>query len=188
MALLASGATVAYFSDTESSNGNNFTAGTLNLTVNGNDGINTVLFNVSNLRPGSQPTGRYTIRNTGSVAGYLDIENVSFASNENGRIEPEVEAGDASDDTGELDDVLNLRMYLDNDKDGYYSVGDRMFYNGLVKNIPSHFELDEPVAAGSGVEVVSEVYDWWNTSIDNQAQNDSLVINSTMELSQTAGQ
>jgi predicted ribosomally synthesized peptide with SipW-like signal peptide len=188
VAIVAVGATRAYFSDTETSTGNTFTAGTLDLTVNGNNGVNTVLFTSANLKPGSQPTGKYTLRNAGSVAGFIDIENISFVSSENTRIEPEIEAGDLTDDEGELDDVLNVRMFLDYNGDGYISTGDVVFYNGLVKNLPTHFELNEPIPADTGIDFVTEVYDWWNTSTDNQAQSDSLVINATFELGQSATQ
>jgi len=44
VAAIATGATVAYFSDTETSNSNTFAAGTLDLDVNGNNGVNTVKF------------------------------------------------------------------------------------------------------------------------------------------------
>ena len=178
----------AYFSDTETSTGNAFAAGTLDLTVNGNNGTNTVLFNSTNMKPGSQPKGTYTLNNIGSIAGYIDIENVSFVSNENTLTEPEIEAGDTTSDTGELDDVLNVRMFLDYNGDGWISTGDVTFYNGYVKDLPTHFELNEPIPAGTGVDFVTEIYDWWSTSMDNQAQSDSLVINVTFELAQTTGQ
>ena len=192
VAAIVIGGTVAYFSDTETSTGNTFTAGTLNLTVNDKDGENVILFNLSNLRPGDQPKGKYTIKNIGSINGYLDIENISFESYENECIEPEIEAGDTTCETGpdqgELDDVLNLRMFLDYNGDGWISTGEPVFFNGKVKDLPTHFELNEPVPANGGVDFVAEIYDWWNTPDDNKAQSDSLVINMTFELAQTTGQ
>jgi len=191
VAAIAIGGTVAYFSDTETSTGNTFTAGTLNLTVNDKDGEN-VSFSFSNLKPGSQPKVKYTIKNTGSIAGFLDIENISFESYENDCIEPEIEAGDTScatgTDQGELDDVLNLRMFLDYNGDGWISTGEPVFFNGKVKDLEAQFELDEPVPANGGTDFVAEIYDWWTNSMDNQAQSDSVVINMTFELAQTAGQ
>ncbi|MCR4394800.1 MAG: CalY family protein, partial [Dehalococcoidales bacterium] len=103
--LVGAGA-LASFSDTESST-NTFTAGTLDLTVNDQNG-QTVQFSWSNLKPGDQPHQKYTLKNIGSVPGYLDIENITVESSENDLTEPEQEAGDTSADTGELDDVLNL--------------------------------------------------------------------------------
>ena len=59
------GATFAVFSDTETSAGNTFAAGSLDLTVDG-DNTNVVKFNVSDMRPGNQPKGTYTLANVGS--------------------------------------------------------------------------------------------------------------------------
>lgn len=192
IAAIVIGGTVAFFSDTETSTGNTFSAGTLNLTVNDKDGENVVLFNLSNLKPGDQPKGSYKIRNVGSINGYLDIENISFESYENECIEPEQEAGDTSCDTdadqGELDDVLNLRMFLDYNGNGWIDAGEPVFFNGKVKDLPTHFELNELVPANEGIDFVAEIYDWWNTPDDNKAQSDSLIINMTFELAQTTGQ
>ena len=187
VAAIVIGGTIAYFSDTETSTGNTFTAGTLNLTVNDKDGEN-VSFSFSNLKPGDQPKVNYKIKNVGSIAGYLDIENVSFESNENDLTEPEQEAGDTSTSTGELDDVLNLRMFLDYNGDGWISPGDVVFFDGKIKDLPTHFELNEPVPANGGTDFVAEIYDWWPTSMDNQVQSDSVVINLTFELAQTTDQ
>lgn len=191
---LAGAGTFAYFSDTETSTGNTFTAGTLDLTVNDKNGENVQLFNVSNLRPGSQPKGSYRINNIGSINGYLDIESISVESYENGCIEPEIQAGDTScgtgSDQGELDEQLNLRMFLDYNGDGWISTGEPVFFNGRVNTLPANFELNELVPAGGGVDFVAEIYDWWSGQDidDNLAQSDSLVVNMTFELGQTTGQ
>ena len=63
VAAIAVGGTIAYFSDTETSSGNTFTAGTLNLTVNTNDGTNTVVFNVSDVKPGDKGDGTWALVN-----------------------------------------------------------------------------------------------------------------------------
>lgn len=189
---LAGAGTFAYFSDTETSTGNTFTAGTLDLTVNGQNGQNVQLFNVSNLVPGNQPTGRYRINNIGSINGYLDIESISIVNNENGCIEPETQAGDTTcgPDQGELGAQLNLRMFLDYNNNGWIDTGEPMFFNGRVNTLPANFQLNEPVPAGGGVDFVAEIYDWWSGQDidDNLAQSDSLVVNMTFELSQTPAQ
>lgn len=184
--------TFAYFSDTETSNDNTFLAGRLDLTLNGKNGENVVLFNVSNLRPGNQPKATYTINNVGTIDGYLDIENITVQSYENNCIEPEIQDGDTScgdgADQGELDDVLHLRMFLDYNGDGWISQGEPVFFDNKVKNLPSNFELNEPVPPDGGTDFVAEIYDWWSTPDDNQAQSDSVVINLTFELAQTSEQ
>lgn len=174
--------TYSYFSDTETVQ-NVFTAGSLDLTVNDHNGV-PVNFTAYNLRPGNQPHWSLTLKNIGTINGKLNISNVVVVSGENGLTEPEIEAGDTSSDTGELDDVLNLRLWLDKDHNGWISGGDVMIYNDLVKNLPSSFPIAEPINAGGDVEYIVELYDWWNTALDNQAQTDTLSITFTFLLYQ----
>lgn len=182
----AVGATQAYFSDVETSRGNTFAAGSLDLTI---DGVNTnvVKFTRTGMTPDNQPTGHWTLANIGSVNGYLDIQNVTVVSNENGIIEPESEAGDTTAGVGELQDVLNLRLYFDVDKDGYWSTGDVMIYDGKVGAMPGSFALDRALAAGSDVRI-NAVFDWWSTPDDNKAMTDSFELGLDFELGQTAAQ
>jgi len=184
---VAGGITYAYFSDTETSNANTFSAGTLDLNLDGGN-TNVVKFNVSNMKPGDQPTAGYKVKNVGTVNGFLDLENVSVADQENVCTEPEVEAGDTpSSSQGELSSVVNVRLFVDNGCDGWISTGDNVFYNGKVKNLPSNFELNEPLNTGSQ-KCVQALFDWWSTANDNLAQSDSMTLNFGFELGQTAGQ
>ncbi len=182
----------AYFSDTETSAGNTFTAGTLDLEVDGQNPLTATKFTVTNMRPGNQPKGKYKLENIGTLDGYIDLENVTVTSYENIRTEAEVEAGDptAGDPgmgNGELQNVVNLRLFVDYGGDGWISTGDVVFYNGLVSALPSNFDLNEPLNAGTTTYIVA-LFDWWSTPNDNQAQSDSMDIDITFELAQTAGQ
>ena len=188
---VAVGATSAYFSDTIQVAGNTFTAGTLELNV---DGTRTpsAKFNVSNMRPDSQPKGSWTLANVGSINGYLDLENISVVNQENGCNGAEVAAGDLSCNNpgvgeGELQDVVNLRLFVDRDGDGWISAGDLVFYDGKVRDLPSSFDLNEPIYAGSSTEIVA-LFDWWPTPSDDLAQGDSFVLDLSFELAQTTGQ
>jgi len=187
VASVAVGATRALFSDTETSNGNTFTAGSLNLTVDGNDGINTVKWNVGPMAPGNQPKGTFHLANTGNVNGYLDLENIVVTSHENTIIEPETEAGDVTDPKGELEDVLNLRLFTDLDCDGWIGAGDTTFFNGKVGTIASGYDQNISIPAG-GSACITGIYDWWSTASDNQAMTDSFDLDMTFELGQTAAQ
>lgn len=190
VAALAVGATGAYFSDTETSNGNTFTAGTLDLNV---DGVNTnvVKFTASNLKPGSQPTGSYTLANVGSINGFLDIENIVITDTENGCEDPETPGdttcGNPGVGEGELSSVLGLTIYWDNDGDGYYSVGDVYVYNGMANAIAGNYDTNKPVNAGANTKL-KVVLNWWSTPSDNLAQNDTMQLDMTFELAQTTGQ
>ncbi len=60
--------TWAYFQDTETSTGNVFAAGTLDLKTDDVDGVSQTLY-ASNLKPGDNVSGSITLKNAGSVAG-----------------------------------------------------------------------------------------------------------------------
>jgi predicted ribosomally synthesized peptide with SipW-like signal peptide len=183
LALAIGWGTYAYFSDTEKSSGNVFTAGSLDLKLDGGD-VNVVKFNVANMRPGDQPKGTFNLTNAGSITGYLDLVNINVTDFENVRIEPEIEAGDTSDDVGELSSVVNLRLFVDYGKDGWISTGDNVFFNGKVNTLPSSFDLNETINAGQSLHIVA-LFDWWSTAIDDQAQTDSFVLDIGFKLSQT---
>jgi len=189
--LFASAGSMAYFSDPETSNGNTFTATSLDLNVDYGD-INVVKFTVINMRPGNQPKATFTLTNVGAIDGFLDLESIVVTSFENGRLDPEKEAGDITAGNpgkgkGELQDVVNLRLFIDYGGDGWISTGDITFFNGLVNTLPGNFELDEPINFGS-TTYITALFDWWSTSNDNLAMTDSMVIDIGFELAQTTGQ
>ena len=91
---VAIGGTIAYFSDTETSTGNTFTAGTIDLKVDGDNVL--IPYSVDNLKPGeSRGTPTYTITNTGTLPGVLSYKIQNVTTNENGVIDSEATAGDA---------------------------------------------------------------------------------------------
>ena len=191
VAVIAVGATGAYFSDTETSTGNTFTSGTLDLNVDGGN-TNVVKFTAANLRPGNQPKGSWTLANVGSVNGYLDLENIAITDTENGCVDPETGAGDVTCDNpgvgqGELSDVLGLMIFVDRNGDSWYSVGDSYVYNGMANGIGASYDVNEPINAGSSTKIVA-ILNWWSTSSDDLAQGDSMQLDVTFELGQTTGQ
>ena len=185
--VLAFGA-FAYFSDTEASTGNSFTAGTLDLNIDGAN-TNVVKFNLDKMRPGNQPIGKYTLKNVGNISGFLDIEDVTVVNLENDLLDPETEAGDTTASVGELGQLLNVRLFIDYNGDGWISTGDKVFYDGKVNNIPSSFNLNESITAGQELTVTA-IFDWWSSPglTDNLAQSDTLQLGLKFELAQTAGQ
>lgn len=84
------------FSDTETAVDNTFTAGTLDLTVNGGDTPITMAFTTDNMSPGNTYDGGcVTLHNEGTIDGVLGVEVANLVSNENGLIEPEIDDGDS---------------------------------------------------------------------------------------------
>ena len=191
MAALAVGATNAYFSDSVTSNGNSFASGTLELNVDSGR-TNVVKFNVPNMVPGNQPKGSWLVANVGSINGYLDLENVAVSDQENGCNGAEVAAGDVTCDNpgagqGELDQLVNLRLFVDRDGDGWIGGGDTVFYNGPVSGVAGNYELNELINTGNNTTITA-ILDWHSTPNDNLAQGDSMTLDLTFELAQTAGQ
>lgn len=186
------GATAAYFSDTGTSNGNTFTAGSLDLKVNGTD-ENVRLFNLSDLHPeyfvvpGNQPHSEYEITNTGTIKGYLNIKNIVVTNEERTCIGPEIAAGDDPVSlVGELGDFLNLRLWIDTNGDGWISAGENKFFDGRINTLPASFLLNMDIPAGGTVKVIGVISDWWSSSTDNLAQTDSVNIDLTFTLDQIA--
>lgn len=82
VATLATGASIAYFTDQVSSTGNTIAAGTLSLTLNGSHNTATNTFHVTNLVPGgwstAQGAGGVALKNTGSTHGtaWFEFKNI----------------------------------------------------------------------------------------------------------------
>jgi len=89
VAAIVIGGTFAYFSDVETSNGNVFTAGTLDLKTNDADGV-TATWVLADMAPGgASVTGSMVLKNTGTVAGdHVEISVVNTPI-ENAINEPE---------------------------------------------------------------------------------------------------
>ncbi len=99
------GATQALFTDEEVSTGNTFTAGTLDLTVDGVNGTQVKSFTMNNMKPGDRFGRKYFIlKNNGSVTGIPKICLTNLVNTEsNGTTEYENDGN-----PGELGDNLSL--------------------------------------------------------------------------------
>ena len=79
--------TMAYFSDTETSNGNTFTAGTLDLTLGESGGAP---ISLTNMAPGDTASGTITVTNDGSLAGWLGAKSSYVEADISGGADPNV--------------------------------------------------------------------------------------------------
>ena len=108
--------THSLFTDTETSNGNTFTAATLDLKVNGTDDPNVVYITLSNMKPGDD-TGYYKwiLKNVGSIPGKLSVTFSVIVNNENGINEPEqaAESQPYASSEGELGQYLKPGIHPD---------------------------------------------------------------------------
>ena len=119
--------TWAYFSDLETSYDNCFTAGSLDLKVDGFDDPNVLTyFEIECIAPGDSGKANVTLTNAGCVDGYGDIHFIMTENSDNGFTEPEDDVVPPNDDSwdgtaeGDLCDVLELTVKADTDRDGSY--------------------------------------------------------------------
>ena len=189
IASVAFGATRAYFSDTETSTGNTFSAGTLDLKLDSGD-ENKVAFTVTNMKPDDTYSYKYTLRNAGTISGYLDLEGIAVASDENGCNEPETTVGDTTcgdpgAGDGELDDLLKARLYWDYDCEADFDIGtDDEIYNDTVGFINDSYDEDKLLVGGGSDSCIVVSFDWTSSSNDNLGHGDSLTFNITFDLNQ----
>jgi predicted ribosomally synthesized peptide with SipW-like signal peptide len=190
VAILLGVGTVAYFSDTETSSGNTFTAGTLDLAVKGpNDADfqnpNTSPdFQLGPLAPGQSGTITYTLKNVGSLDGYLDLSDITVTDAEGEN--PESETGGHCGH-GELSNYM-LSNYI------WVTVtlGDQQLYSGKLKNIDHSYDADVPLPAGQTTTLrIQWVVDAdgrapYGADVPNDVQGDIVTVSFTIELDQVA--
>ncbi|HUT96049.1 MAG TPA: TasA family protein [Candidatus Paceibacterota bacterium] len=179
------GGTIAYFSDTETSTGNTFTAGTLDLdlTDSSEDGTEgeTGTFRFSNMAPGHFEGEPLTLRNVGSVDGYINLLNI-IATNTEG-YNPESETGDKGE-PGELGDNLQVMIFFDKNANGIYNgSGDVLVSNWVALNsLATAYNTNYFLA--SGASVILRVHWELPTSTGNDVQGDIADLSFTVELNQ----
>lgn len=94
VAVVAVGATHAWFSDTETSTGNTFTAGTLDLKTNDVDGVSHT-YTLANMKPGDwDNAGQIVLKNAGTIKGHAWYEIKNVRNYENGCNNPESKVPD----------------------------------------------------------------------------------------------
>lgn len=139
---LVAGGTGAFFSDTETSTGNTFTAGSIDLSlgsdtssannVNGPAVTNTLLsnnagrslFNFTDLKPGDLGTVVFNLMVTSNEA-YACADTDLMTGEENTIVDPEADALDADfgPGEGELQNYIQFATFADLDLDGTYDAG-----------------------------------------------------------------
>jgi predicted ribosomally synthesized peptide with SipW-like signal peptide len=139
VAAIVAGATTAFFSDTETSSGNTFTAGDIDLKIDNTSYYNGVFnpstswllkdltngdlfFNFTDLKPGDYGEDTISIH-AGSNDAYVCAEVKLTSNSENGINEPETVAGDVTPNDGELASKVNFIWWAD-DGDNVLEVGE----------------------------------------------------------------
>ena len=186
---LVGGGTWAYFSDTETSTGNTFTAGTLNLELtdtveDGTDG-ETLTWVFTDLYPGDTDKATLTVKNTGSINGILDLSGIIVSDDEG--TNPESETSGPYD----LSDLLTVHLFWDVNGNGTHDGSDQDIYGtsgsyAQFSSIPSSTDLDFPLDAGNQT-YLTLIYSWPSSANDDDAQGDVTTLEFTVELDQNTG-
>jgi predicted ribosomally synthesized peptide with SipW-like signal peptide len=163
---LIGGGIYAVFSDVESSTGNTFTAGTLNLVPTtsgagpvgkysvtaGGDGINgNVVFD--RLAPGDSGSITWTLQNNGNLDGILTMAAI-LTFEENGSNEPESAVGvNNGGGNGDMDEYVGVRLR----RNGTYILGDASNYVPF-SGLAAVFNAESQSLAASGT--LTYVLEW----------------------------
>jgi len=184
---LMGGGIFAYFSDVETSTGNTFTAGTLNLNLDGGN-TNVVKFTVANVKPGDSGGGTWTVANVGNIAGYLDLESCNVTEAIGTTTDPELADEPTSLDTTQLGNYLLVHMFVDANNNGSWDAGetDILGTNAIpvaINTIAASYNLNLSLAASGGTSYITLR---WSvaTATGNRIQGDSVTLNITFELQQ----
>ena len=158
--------TYSYFSDTETSSGNIFSAGTLDLKVNGTDNPS-AFFTVSNVMPGNSSSKSIVLSNSGTLAGkaYIHFKNVVDSPGTTPQPEP-------TPDNGELSKNLKIKV----------SNGTATVVEGFLFDIKSNSYLLGTIAGGGFLTVTIE----WSipSTVGNEIMGDSVTFDIEFSLEQ----
>lgn len=148
------GATRAFFVDTETVEGNTFSTGNIDLTVDGDNGVIGVQFSSNELIPGETiNVGTVELKNEGSIAGKITLQVKNPVSNENGLVEPETSDGDidgeeidptgydANEGDGELWDMSTLNLFVDVNNDGEFQWNEPVIWRGDHLDMTSYYSI-----------------------------------------------
>jgi spore coat-associated protein N len=200
MLALLIGGLYGYFSDVETSHGNVFTAGTLNLVseisgteIDGEISVNNSLLDNINdnvtfgmVAPGDNGTIVWTLTNTGNVDGTLTMV-ATVDGHENGVNEPEShEAINNVGTNGDLDDNLQVRLMLGPDYVMGTGPADNSWFTlAQLQSFLAGYTGETLVGDGG---VSSLVYTLeWNvdyTTVGNNIQSDDAILGITFTLTQ----
>ena len=188
-----SGATFAYFSDTESSVNNSLTAGVLDLNIDGGD-IAVTTLTVADAEPGGSGSGSSILANVGSMVGELDI--ATSAVTNTGAVSG---TSEYADDSGDLGAVAQIAMYLDIDQSGTVTAGDiglqsdETTYDptgGLNYDVIDNYASDnwDAIIASMAASASDDIIVLWQvpTGAGNTIQGDSVSFDITFTLEQAA--
>jgi len=194
VASIAVGATIAYFSDTETSTGNTFSSGTLDLEMDIENSTTSTAFSLSDVKPGDSGSVTIKLRNVGTLPKpggppwtskvYITFENLVDDDVSCPEPEGEIDGSCGSGKVGELSGNLNIRVrdYWGENCTGSPRFDEEHTLADWVSNGKTFLNDDMP--AGDMNCVVID----WNvpTSTGNIIQSDKATFDIKFTLEQTA--
>ena len=189
---LIGGGVYAYFSDVETSTGNTFTAGTLDLNLDGGN-TNVVKFTVDDVKPGDSSGGTWTVANVGNMDGYLDLESIGVSEDIGTTTDPELaDEVPPGTDTAQLGNYLMVHMFIDANNNGSWDSGETDIFGtnaspAAINTIASSYGLDLSLLANGGTNYITLLWSV-GTTVDNRIQGDSVTLDITFELQQRAAE
>ena len=189
------GVTIAYFNDAEISDGNIFTAGSLNLKVNddctyngqpvqectwqGTDLTNQLFFNYGDVKPGDQGENSISLHVYDNPA-WVCAQISNLKNYENGCNNPETKAGDTTCDNpgegqGELQDYLKLDVWRDANCNNIQDPGEQLIVDNQSLTATSTWAIADK-NTGTGPITNACIGVKWNVPVatGNMIQGDSL--------------
>jgi predicted ribosomally synthesized peptide with SipW-like signal peptide len=160
VAALAGAGTFAYFSDTETSTGNTFTVGTIDISVDGENPW-TKTFELEDLKPCETGTITFVVTNVGTNPA--DIYKHLTVTELAGGAHPESEWAEDPDDTiNNIDEVMDYAIL----------VNDASIYTGTVASANCNEILLGQLAPGASMTVVQTYH--LQAGVTNWAQGDKM--------------
>jgi predicted ribosomally synthesized peptide with SipW-like signal peptide len=188
----AGAGTFALFSDEETSNGNTLSAGTLDLQTGDSQSIS---FTGSDIAPGDTGTTAVDLEKSGAVAADLDVEVTSVSSSEGDT--PESETNTDTADGGELDDQLNLKLWIgtggSSDSSFDSSTDITLNSDGSTETSAPDYETASGYDSTSWTDVITDFsgpvtfnveWEFPDDSSNNAAQGDDVTVDFTFTLTQ----
>jgi len=173
--------TVAYFSDIETSTGNKFAAGTLDLVVNDQNPWTSTPISVSNMKPGDSSSVVIKLQNAGSIDGYVSMWIKDVTNSPGETPEPE---GNPADDHGELGANIKITIWRDGDHDGVVDDGEYVYVQGAALNSLNNMKVVSNLLLGAG-DTVYIGFKWEiPTDVGNEIMGDSVTFTIEFVLSQ----
>ena len=179
----AGAGTWAYFSDTETSTDNTFTAGTLDIVI-----PNT--FNFGDVAPGDVKTETITIENKGSIAAKSVFLELDVVDSENGVADTEPEGvaetalGTDVYDISKMIEITSI-TYDGVDISGYYFNGNGNGYLDLDDlNNDGEVEINNNVDLGASTTATVIIEMTLHTTTDNEYQGDMSTVTEIVTVTQ----